>query len=131
MALINCPECGKQISDKAPHCIHCGYPLGAEIQSHVKTMWECPVCGTKGEAEILPAFCPICKVNSSQWEEIREKKKKEEEKTASQRIPVCPKCKSTSIATVNRGFSLVTGFIGSGKPINVCQACGHKFQPGK
>ena len=27
MALINCPECGKEISDKAPACIHCGYPL--------------------------------------------------------------------------------------------------------
>lgn len=27
MALINCPECGRQISDQADHCIHCGYPL--------------------------------------------------------------------------------------------------------
>ena len=27
MALISCPECGKQISDQAPACIHCGYPL--------------------------------------------------------------------------------------------------------
>jgi rRNA maturation protein Nop10 len=27
MALINCPECNKEISDKAVACIHCGYPL--------------------------------------------------------------------------------------------------------
>ena len=27
MALIRCPECGKEISDKASACIHCGYPL--------------------------------------------------------------------------------------------------------
>lgn len=27
MALINCPECGKQISDKADACIYCGYPI--------------------------------------------------------------------------------------------------------
>lgn len=27
MALIKCPECGKEISDKAKQCIHCGYPL--------------------------------------------------------------------------------------------------------
>lgn len=27
MALIKCPECGKEISDKANACIHCGYPL--------------------------------------------------------------------------------------------------------
>lgn len=27
MALINCPECNKEISDKAEICIHCGYPI--------------------------------------------------------------------------------------------------------
>lgn len=27
MALINCPECSKQVSDQANSCIHCGYPL--------------------------------------------------------------------------------------------------------
>ena len=27
MALIKCPECGGQVSDKAEACIHCGYPL--------------------------------------------------------------------------------------------------------
>ena len=42
----------------------------------------------------------------------------------------CPKCGSRSIATINRGYSIVWGFIGSGKPVNVCQKCGHKFKPG-
>ena len=27
MALITCPECGKEISNKSKQCIHCGYPL--------------------------------------------------------------------------------------------------------
>lgn len=27
MGLINCPECGKEISNKSETCIHCGYPL--------------------------------------------------------------------------------------------------------
>jgi len=27
MALINCPECQKEISDKVENCPHCGYPL--------------------------------------------------------------------------------------------------------
>ena len=27
MALIKCPECGKEVSDKASACIHCGFPL--------------------------------------------------------------------------------------------------------
>lgn len=27
MALIKCPECGKEISDKATLCPNCGYPI--------------------------------------------------------------------------------------------------------
>ena len=30
MALIQCPECGKEISDRSERCIHCGYPLGKD-----------------------------------------------------------------------------------------------------
>lgn len=33
MALITCPECGNQVSDKASACIHCGYPLSSECLS--------------------------------------------------------------------------------------------------
>ena len=29
MALIHCPECGKEVSDQAAACVHCGYPLRA------------------------------------------------------------------------------------------------------
>jgi len=29
MALISCPECGKQISDRAPTCPNCGCPISA------------------------------------------------------------------------------------------------------
>lgn len=33
MALIKCPECGKEISDKSPVCINCGYPLNQTPQN--------------------------------------------------------------------------------------------------
>lgn len=33
--LIKCPECGKEVSDKSPHCIHCGYPM-KEIKSNIE-----------------------------------------------------------------------------------------------
>ena len=36
MALIICPECGKEISDKAPQCIHCGYPI-AELKEDTES----------------------------------------------------------------------------------------------
>ena len=43
--------------------------------------------------------------------------------------PKCPKCGSTAITTGQRGFSLVTGFIGSNKTMNRCANCGHKWKP--
>lgn len=33
MALINCPECGKEISDSSGVCIHCGYVLENKVIS--------------------------------------------------------------------------------------------------
>ena len=39
MALIECPECGKMISDKAKSCPNCGYPIyfpvGGEIEEEI------------------------------------------------------------------------------------------------
>ncbi len=35
MALIQCPECGKEISDKAGKCPHCGYPI-EETENNVE-----------------------------------------------------------------------------------------------
>lgn len=32
MTMIACPECTKQISDKAPNCPNCGVPLAAATQ---------------------------------------------------------------------------------------------------
>ena len=37
MALIKCPECGKEISDKSINCIHCGYPLDLQSSQPVNT----------------------------------------------------------------------------------------------
>lgn len=32
MALIKCPECGKEISDAAESCPNCGYPIKGQQQ---------------------------------------------------------------------------------------------------
>lgn len=37
MALIKCPECTGQVSDRASVCIHCGYPLQEKNQ---KIIWN-------------------------------------------------------------------------------------------
>ena len=41
MALIKCPECGKEISDASTACIHCGYPISKnQMQEKVKSNIE-------------------------------------------------------------------------------------------
>lgn len=41
----------------------------------------------------------------------------------------CPRCGSTAITTGARGYSLITGFIGSGKTVNRCGKCGYSWKP--
>lgn len=41
----------------------------------------------------------------------------------------CPKCGSTNISTGQRGYSLITGFLGSNKTVNRCGNCGHTWKP--
>lgn len=53
MALINCPECGKEISDKATSCPKCGNPFNqqpqvvAEENDENKEYHRCPHCHSK------------------------------------------------------------------------------------
>ena len=41
----------------------------------------------------------------------------------------CPRCNSTQVTTGSRGYSLVWGFIGSGKTVNRCGKCGYSWKP--
>lgn len=36
MALINCPECNREISDKAKACPHCGYPISENVNVYTE-----------------------------------------------------------------------------------------------
>ena len=38
MALIKCPECGKEVSDKSEICIYCGYPIKDFILSDIENV---------------------------------------------------------------------------------------------
>ncbi len=55
MALIQCPECGQNISDKAKTCVHCGVGVGicSECGSaYIEGVEICPSCGYAfGKAE--------------------------------------------------------------------------------
>jgi len=39
----------------------------------------------------------------------------------------CPKCGSTQIQLMKRGWKVTTGFLGSSKNERVCMNCKHKF----
>ena len=39
----------------------------------------------------------------------------------------CPRCGSTEYTLMNRGFSVLTGFLGSGKVKRVCNRCKREF----
>lgn len=45
MALIKCPECGKEISDKAESCPNCGNPIHQQTQKEEYLC--CPKCGSR------------------------------------------------------------------------------------
>ncbi len=46
MALIACPECNKQVSDQAPACPHCGFPISrpASKPNGAVQLMNCPDC---------------------------------------------------------------------------------------
>lgn len=95
MALITCPECGNQISEKATACIHCGFPLSeltieetvvAETDNVVeevvsedvntfvpdfKVLVNCKYCGAEVSSDDI--FCYSCGklVNPEKYKEQR------------------------------------------------------------
>lgn len=72
-------------------------------------------------AQIRPTAEQVQKAIDDEWD-----KKVEEANTPR---PKCPKCGCTDIGVSNRGYSIVWGFIGAGKSMNVCKNCGHKWKP--
>lgn len=175
MALIKCPECGKEISNKSKQCIHCGYPLDEFQQNNTNQLYKIVLTDygknkvqtitkireftgmglaeAKKFSESLPQIiqaginmeeCDLIQshflsvgatveiqtdTESISKNTVLENKIISKAIVKDKNIISCPKCGSTAIATTNRGFSLLTGFIGSGSPRNVCQNCGYKWKP--
>lgn len=101
MALIKCPECGREISDKAQACIHCGYPLAkASINPDEWTFEYCPNCFERdgywnGYGLILPGRGPINEYQKEKSKIINWGLYEDPDNTSHQ----CKKCHSTFIRT--------------------------------
>lgn len=71
-----------------------------------------------------------------QYEQQKELKKQQNVQQQSQTSKpseyqnTCPKCGSSNITEGTKGFSLMTGFIGSGNFRYICKNCGNKWKPG-
>lgn len=140
MALINCPECGKEVSDKSEKCIHCGYPINkAKIEKYVidgkeydltfvlknyltkidkiKKVQTISNCSLKNAMNIIHNIY-------DEYNIVDEVSKTDEKKNDNK--PRCPKCGSTNIQIVPRKWSLLTGFL-TNKTDRVCVNCKNKF----
>jgi hypothetical protein len=81
MAIIKCPECGQQISDKAPVCPHCGVEIAGKIT-------RCTQCGEVYFSN--QDYCPKCHhatYVSKQAEATNETKQTQEHNPTSQQTP--------------------------------------------
>lgn len=96
MALINCPECGKEVSDKASVCIHCGFPLD-EIKENLNI--QCPHCGAENPANA--DYCSVCEMRITPYGTLPQEEEKKKF-TGVYRMTLfsgkqevyCPRCKS-------------------------------------
>lgn len=149
MALIKCPECGKEISDKAPTCIHCGFPI-SEIKLYNVVRPYLAEPGryvleyenlTSEQAKEKKVFC---EEHNKEWGaqntfEIVDSDadldycnlEMRKIKVPDPSIIHCPKYGSTEYHAGARGFSIVTGFIGSSKTVLTCLKCGNRWKPRK
>lgn len=175
MALISCPECGKQISDKAPACIHCGYPMQEQPPVTTATVSNSKKVAIPSFSEFSQQKIPAIKVvrevpglglaeakefveQSAPYIIVKDELSQNQANLIAQKFqavgvnaeiydsaaPVsyvnpakdkdiicCPQCGSTEYHAGARGFSLLTGFVGSGKTVLTCLKCGHRWKPGK
>lgn len=156
MALIKCPECGKDISSLSKSCIHCGFPL-TEIENgiciidgkehdltSIRDRLMSADLGDKASTNkiVNDLYDMVGTISIYAAAELSREILKTGEVPKSydgSHLTVrvkkddnqirCPKCSSTQITTGSRGYSIVTGFIGAGKTVNRCAKCGHKWEP--
>ncbi|WP_166786302.1 zinc ribbon domain-containing protein [Dysgonomonas capnocytophagoides] len=104
MALINCSECGKQVSDKAVSCPSCGNPINQHTTttsngtSSLSNMMKCPKCDSTHLTSDKKGFSGR---------------------------------KAVAGAVLTGGIGLLAGTIGSNKTMITCLDCGYKYKAGE
>lgn len=122
-----CKRCGKY-QDDAIQCELCGGTDFLEFKQF-DSKWEFYRVGITEKRKLIGEALgglseEECIKQEDRWENIQKKCK-----AAMPQVLTCPKCGSTAVTTGQRGFSIVTGFIGSSQTMNRCGKCGYKWKP--
>lgn len=102
MAMINCPECGKEISDKAKKCVHCGKIL-IEKKTATKICDECGKENPIDATECMNCGCP--------FDDKKELEKNVADAVSTTEKPVKKNTKNIIIPIVMATIILVVGLI--------------------
>lgn len=70
MSLIKCPECGREVSDKANSCPNCGYPIADYVAQQeeieqLKEQFFCKCCGFQNELGVN--YCENCGMRITEY----------------------------------------------------------------
>ena len=151
MALIKCPECNNDISDKAKQCIHCGYSIKDDLNRSCLingkifdlSFYKKSVSESNQDKDIISElsyqlFNEARTITIYEAEELLDIiittgniPKSYNSHHRSALLPVCPKCGSTAITTGARGINWTWGLIGASKTVNRCGSCGYSWRPQK
>lgn len=154
MSLIMCPECKKEISDKATVCVHCGYPIKRDEspQTSKKFIYICmsDSCLSNPFKEFNEykdgvQICPDCGNQLEYYETetidnntdlVVERSVEETQRNINNSIslntPKCPTCSSHNVKKIS-GISKVAGAITFGffsktaKSQFKCNNCGYTW----
>lgn len=100
-------------------CKNCGCVMGELVETKKHISVKCMECGKVNVVFTKPEVTidNVDVVVPSAAEKIATAKLK------------CPRCGSTAVTTGQRGFSILTGFLGSNKTVNRCGKCGYTWKP--
>lgn len=134
MAIIKCPECNKEISDKSDKCIHCGYPLGKTpyvYETINGKEFECSFLldKSKSQAVKIKEFKELTGCDLFTAKDVVLKYHPTPKEFLTSNKTRCPKCGSTSITTGARGVNSFWGLIGASQTVNRCANCGNTWKP--
>lgn len=74
MALIRCPECGGQVSDKAAACIHCGCPLNISREKTFKIIFvNFTTSSPKLQSRIIDGFSKFIYIDNETEQKLKNK----------------------------------------------------------